>query len=245
MKFLSILSFAGMIIPLGTYAQAQDGSFYLGNANLHEGNIEPAIAHYQEARQGEFSAATSAQLARCYEAKGQMGPAFLHLEQAQLMDPKNKALRKTHEDWLGKYSLSHPKVSFFENIISYASATFWSGLWGIAIWLFLVLVAYPKPSTLAQKAIRNALWAMDIFLWLAAIPTIHFFEKKYRQAIAVHDVPVRVAPTEKSPTLCSLRNGEFVYPQKQHTGFLYITTLDRHSGWVASQDAEWIIPRSS
>lgn len=233
----------GIIIPLGIYAQ--EGSFYLGNADLHEGNIESAIGHYREARHEEFSAATSAQLARCYEAKGQMGQALLHLEQAQLMDPQNRALRKTQEDWSEKYSLSYPKLSCVENIVSYGSATFWSGLFSIAIWLSLILIAYPKTSTAVQKTIRNALWTTDIFLCLAVIFAIHFFEKKHRLAIAVRDIPVLVAPTEKSPTLCSLRNGESVYPQKQHHDFLYITTLDRHSGWVASQDVKWIIPRSS
>ena len=245
MKSLSILSIMGMIIPLCAYAQGQESSFYLGNAAFHEGNIEPAMAHYQEARHEEFSAATSAQLARCYEAKGQMGEALLHLEQAQLMDPSNRALRKTQEDWSEKYSLPHPQVSPIENIVLHCSATFWSGLFCMAIWLFLILIVYPKTSTMLQKMIRNALWVMDIFLWLITIPAIHFFEKKHQQGIAIRDVPVRVAPTEKSPTLHSLQSGEYVYPQKQHNDFLYITTLDHHSGWVASQDVEWIIPRSS
>jgi tetratricopeptide (TPR) repeat protein len=247
MKFRHILLIVGpMAFGSAAYAQNSEEAFYLGNAALQEGNIKKAIIHYQEAQKGEFSAATSAQLAHCYEIQNQPGKALLHLERAQRMDPSNLSLQRTRNDWVKKYLPSHPMPSRIEMAVLRYSNTFWSCLSCMAIWLFLILVAYPKVSTIPQKTLRNTLWSIDVLLFFAAVPGIYHVHQKCRQAIVTNNASVCVAPTVKSPVLHSLPVGEYLYPQQYHNGFYHITSLDRqYSGWLASRDMEWIIPRFS
>jgi len=244
MKHPLFLPMMGLLAALGAPVRAEEGAFYQGNAALQEGKIDAATVFYQKAQKGGFSAATSAQLARCHEAKGQIGEAFLELERARRMDPHNPSLREAQQEWFQKYPLPHPRTSRFENALMRASATFWSCLACIAVWLLLLLVAWPKTSL--KPALRQTLWGIDVFLFLSVVPAIYYLEQKHRQAIAVREAPLRVAPTERSPTLPPLPDGSHLYPQKRHDDFFYVTTPDRQrSGWVASQDLEWIIPRSS
>jgi tetratricopeptide (TPR) repeat protein len=227
---------------LWAWAQGEENAFYRGNAALQEGHIDQAIAHYQKAQKGGFSAATSAQLARCYEAQGQRGKALLQLERALHLDPGNAALREMRHQWSRDTSTS-PKTSWTERL--YASGRCWAGVASLALWLLLVLLAWPRPSTPRARRLRGSLWAADFFLWLMLGPVIHRLEEKNRQAILVNESPLRVAPTEKSPTLPSLPSGSCVYPQKQHEAFFYVRTREgRHSGWVDASDLEWIVPRS-
>jgi tetratricopeptide (TPR) repeat protein len=248
MKFRHILLVVGPMVfgSAVVYAQNSEEAFYLGNAALQEGNIEEAIIRYQEAQKGGLSAATSAQLAHCYEIQNQPGKALLHLERAQRMDPQNLSLQKTQNDWIKKYLPSHPIPSRIEMVVLHYSNTFWSYLSCMAIWLFLILVAYPKISTMAQKTLRNTLWSINVLLFFAAIPGIYYVHQKYRQAIITNNTSICVAPTAKSPVLHSPPIGEYLYPQQYHNGFYHITSLDhQYSGWLASRDMEWIIPRSS
>ncbi|MDR0444919.1 MAG: tetratricopeptide repeat protein [Puniceicoccales bacterium] len=242
MKFQYALLLIGSTLSVN----AQENSFFLGNAAFQEGNIERAISYYQEAQRGEFSAATAAQLARCYEMQGQVGPALLNIERAKLMDPRNVSLQQAQRDWLESHLPSHPKPSRLENTVLHFSSTSWSYSLCIAIWLTLVLMAYPKVATIPQKTFRNTLWALNVLLLSSVIPGIYYHHQKSQQAIIIKDISMRVAPTAKSPTLQPIQQGEYVYPQKRHDDFFYVMTMDRHrSGWVSSQDVAWIIPRSS
>jgi tetratricopeptide (TPR) repeat protein len=245
MKIFPIASAFGLVLFFWTGVQGEENAFYRGNAALQEGHIDQAIAHYQEASKGEFSAATSAQLARCFEAKGQRGKALLQLERALQLDPGNAALRETLRQWESQNS-SHPsKASWAEKLGPYASGHCWAGVASLALWLLFILLAWPRPSTPQSRRLRGALWAADFFLWLALGPVVHRLEEKNRQAILVHESPLRVAPTERSPTLPPLPSGSYVYPQKRHEAFFYVRTREgRHSGWVAASDLEWIMPRS-
>jgi hypothetical protein len=177
--------------------------------------------------------------------QNQIGQAFLNLERAKLMDPQNISLQQAQKDWFAKYSPSRPKPSRLESAVTHLSSTAWSYLCCIAIWLALILAACPKVTATPQKTLRNTLWTLDILLLLAVIPGIYYHHQKDQQAIVIKDISTRVAPTAKSPTLQAIQQGEYVYPQKRHDGFFYVTTIDRrHSGWVSSQDIAWIIPRS-
>ncbi|MDR3143691.1 MAG: tetratricopeptide repeat protein [Puniceicoccales bacterium] len=245
MKISPISSVLGSMLFLCSWAQGNENAFYQGNTALQEAHVDQAIAHYQNAQKGGFSAATSAQLARCYEAKGEWGKALLHLERALHLDPGNAALRETRRQWWLRGPSCPSKALWTEKFGLPASGRCWAYVASLALWLLAILLACPRSAMPSTKRLRRALWMTDLFLWLALVPILHQLEEKNRQAILVRESPLRVAPTEKSPTLSPLLSGNYVYPQKQHEAFFYVTTRDgSRSGWVAAQDMEWIIPRS-
>lgn len=115
---------------------------------------------------------------------------------------------------------------WFFSLVSFTTAGWWSLEYGV------------------KKRLTPNLWpswlyfVFPLFVFTTIFATLDYFDHyKVSATIIEKDLPTRVGPTESSPALSQLSEGQLVQVEKYHEGWIQIRTKTGAPGWIPRNSA--------
>jgi len=224
---------------------ASDGDLFVrANTAYASGKYSDAVGDFEQmVGRKEFSAPLFYNLGNAYFRSGKTGPAILNYERALWLNPADPDAKANLRFVRKTAGLFEPTAAWWQFVPGWISLNVWSWIASIS-WFFLCTVliirSWKKGTkwTYSILAVSCAVLVLALACALIRVPDLR------RAVVLVAEVPLRVAPLEKSPAPSTLKVGDMVRIENQRGPFFYVETEDGKTGWANDHEVAPIIPHS-
>ena len=224
-------------------ARVEASAFDDANRAFADGRFAEAVKQYETVvREKGYSAPVLYNLANSYFRAGQIGPAILNYERAQVLAPNDP-------DIVANLSFARKQAGLFgqpDSWITDASRILrmneWAWLGAVAFLLTCALIiagrVYPSQRLYLHLFTSLALMA----LLGAAVAITMQFDILQRAVVTAKEAPVRISPFESARAAFVLSPGEEVSVGKSHDDFVFVQNREHRAGWVIKGQIKAVIP---
>lgn len=213
--------------------------FILANEAYQNKDFPQAISLYQESLKLSKSLEQHFNLANAYYENGEFGNAILHYEKALIFHPKNPDVLKNLNLANEALQIYSPQSSTLEVFAHLFSVNTWSWMCTIFVILSITLFFLPRCAPLNNIFIKISSW-ICFSLAVVTVSIITFYATQLGSGIVLtHETPLRVAPTNSSPTVALLLEGtkaKVIKTKESPQNFLLVKTLNSKEGWISTKD---------
>jgi len=227
----SLLSFTGM------WANSE---FILGNEAYQENQYAKAIEHYQTSLETFHSSEQHFNLANAYYQEEKYGHAILHYLKAEALAPSNPEIQANLTIARKAAKTSMSQANFLQTFSTLLNVNAWTWVLAIAFWTSFALILLPRVFRF-KSITSNLLLTLGITTALISLMALtYYYSQKGNGVVLFSETPIRVAPTESSPTIAFLNQGTLGKTKKNHQKFFFVKTLDNKEGWIKKSEFQKI-----
>ena len=243
LNVMIFLQFLYIILASPLFAQAEAQPLFLEGTSAFENNqYDQAESIFEKLLESESSnPAVLYNLGRVQYEKGDVGRALGLWRKARSLDPSFRAVRDAISFAEEKHFPERPSPPVYLLIFNYL-ASFSLHLWLALGFFFFIVWAYGAVEYGVKREVSLTHWpawlhlSFPVFL-VTLIFSIYLATKTYEQKATVidRDLQTHISPSETSPTLSELYEGQVVVVEKVLGEWAQIRSLSGAPGWVPLQ----------
>lgn len=208
-------------------------TFILGNEAHQSGEYANAIELYEESLEATQSLEQHFNMGNAFYQNGEYGKAILHYKKALVFNP-------SHPDVLANLNLARESLKMLNAespssltiLVNVFSLDTWTWILVSAFWLFVGVIILSRAYSISYLVKNGIVWA-SIVVGATSLGALYYFHgEKDLGVVLVDDAPLKVAPTTTSPKTAMLNEGTTGKVLDQHADHYFITTPDKHEGWI-------------
>ncbi len=223
-------------------ARVEASVFEEANRAFADGRFDDAVKQYETVgREKGYSAPVLYNLANSYFRAGQIGPAILNYERAQVLAPNDP-------DIAANLSFARKQAGLFVQADSIAEAARifsmneWAWLGCATLLLTCALIVAGRVYPAQRLYLRLGTGIAIVILVAAGIAITTQFDALQRAVVIAKEAPVRISPFESARSAFVLSPGEEVTLGKSHENFVFVQDRQHRSGWVSQGQIEAVVP---
>lgn len=232
---LLLVALTGLALAKGT------DPYVAGNAAAARGDHRAAAAAFEHAvTENGWSTNTLLALANAYASVGDLGPAILALERAQLLSPGDPGVARNLATLRDRAAVSAPRINRMDRILgSWPSDTWtWLALGGLAVataGVSAILWTQRRrlPRALTVGGVAVAIVSGAIALRVAPDPAA---------AVVLTSTAATIAPFAGAEPAFTARSGELVRVEQRRADWLYVRADGERAGWLPARTVDTVIP---
>jgi tetratricopeptide (TPR) repeat protein len=237
--------FAGLLALLfeTSLLAAGENEFRTGVAAYETAQFDAAAKAFGDSLAAQKASGTLLNLGLAEWRRGRVGAAILAWEQADWLNPFDRAAAENLVYARDAASVNPPELTWFEEASTWLPANGWTWLAGLSLWLAVGLVTVP-----GFFRIRKAGWhqtvaalALGIFL-LSLAPVVGIFTRANIGIVTEKDAALRLTPTQAAEVIATLPPGEPVRALRQRGKYYFVRTQNGE-GWIAQEQIQFLCPR--
>jgi tetratricopeptide (TPR) repeat protein len=242
--FVSSLPPAAQADDATTTTAAGDAFTRANAADAAGRSAEAADAFAATARDRGSSPEVLLNLGNASARAGRIGEAILAWERALVLDPGNPEVSANLRALRRRANLPEAPDDAWSRLVARFGADGWarigSGAW-LAGWLFLLAAALAgdrlsgRPTL--RRLVRLALPSAFALVALSVLAERSALADLERAVVLGDGGGLRAAPFASAPQGQAVVAGEIVLPEREHEGWILVTTAAGKSGWLESSRA--------
>lgn len=242
-----ISNYPALILGVLLLAQCSFASgenhFDAGVTAYEAGQFELAAQAFRDSLAGKKAAGTLLNLGLAEWQCGRAGDAVLAWEQADWLDPFNRAASEDLRYARDTMSLNPPELRWFEEPSTWLPANWWTWLSGGSLWLAVALVTLPGFLRIRKADWHQTVSAISLGVFLISLSSsIGIVTRSNTGIVLQNNTALCLTPTQTAEVIALLPPGEPVRELRRHNGYLLVHT-QMGNGWVERQKIGFLVPR--